>query len=368
VAIEKLPPNQDGAPRTRISWYIGAKKIVRVLHVPYDEAKKILQQKLAERDLTTWGQVIPKLYPEAAAGFLRDKLDGNCQPGYTDEIERVLVKVLGARWKSEILSEISPTMIREYLRERIKAGSSPQTVKKERTMLGTLWAWAIRQDYAIRSPVDAVEAPKVEKQAPHFLTPAEFRALWLSSPDYLRPALCVLVATGCRAEEFCTLSVQCVKAGKVLFQDRKCRDFVFVDATEGLVKLILAQGHSRSGPAFDRPDPYRPGERVSWSPGTLRRAIQAAAADAKLPDGLTTHWLRHTTATWMICAGIPAWDVKKHLGHASIQTTEGYAHIAVIDWKNEEAYLPAMLRECLSWLPGNKAAPDHNSGAVALPA
>jgi site-specific recombinase XerD len=351
MAIEKLPPNQDGAPRCRISWYVGAKKIVRVLTVDFETAKRILRQKLAERDLVKWGQTIPKLYPEVAAGFLAVKVAGNCRDGYIEELERVLVKVLGARWKSEILSEISPPMIRDYLRQRSNEGASPQTVKKERAMLATLFSWAICQDYALRSPVDAVEVPKVDAQPPHFLTAAEVRNLLLSSPDALQRAISVLVAVGCRADELCSLSSDSVRSGVLLISGRKCRDFVHLPVNEALTKLTLTVAGQ------------------GWTPDSLRRGIKSAAKRAQLPAELTTHHLRHTCATWMISAGIPLWDVKRQLGHSSAQTTERYAHVANIDWRRDQAYLPEMLRECLPWLPCNKTAPDQTaSGAVTLPA
>jgi site-specific recombinase XerD len=351
MSIKKLAPNQDGCPRCRISWYIGARKIVRVLSVDFETAKKILQQKLAERDLSSWGQTVPKLYPDAAAEFVVEKREANCRDGYVEELERVLVKVLGSRWKSKVLSEISPAMIRDYLRDRQKEDMvSAQTVKKDRAMIGCLFSWAMCRDYCLRNPIESVECPKVDRQAPHFLSPAEFRSLFLASPDALQRAISALVATGARAEELCALGSHSVRSGMVLFEGRKCRDFLHLPVNESLSRLLLG--------LVD----------CGWTPAKLRDGIKRAGARAKLPDGLTTHWLRHTAATWMICAGIPVWDVKITLGHASVQTTERYAHVANIDWTQEQSYLPAILQDCLTWLP-NKAGPDQTaSGPVTLPA
>lgn len=354
MAIEKLPPNQDGCPRTRISWYLGRRKIVRVLTVDVETAKKILRQKLAERDLVKWGQTIPRKFIDAAREFIADKGANNCALGYLDELERLLVTVLGARWKSDIVSEISPPMIREYLQERHSTGKvSPQTQRKERTMLGTFFGWAIRHDYAVRSPLDAVETPKVEKLPPRFLTPAEFRSLWLASPLYLRPLLVVLISTGCRADELCSLRREHVRAGKILFEGRKCRDFVFVDARPALVELLSSSPDAPGGPIFARPVIYQGQTKQSdaWTPDALRRAIQAAGAAAKLPDYFTTHHLRHTAATWMLSAGMTVWDVRRVLGHASTLTTERYSHIARIDWTQAQTFLPSIVTECLLFMP-----------------
>ena len=367
MAIEKLPPNQDGVPRTRISWYIGPRKIVRVLTVDVEAARKILREKLAERDLVKWGQTIPRTYVDAAREFLADKGASNCALGYLDELQRLLVGVLGKRWGAEKVAEISPPMIREYLHERTRKDRiSPQTVLKERTMLGTFFRWAIKHDYIIRSPVDAVETPKVEKLPPRFLTPAEFRALWLASPDYLQPLLVVLVATGCRAEELCSLRRDHVRAGKILFEGRKCRDFVFVDAAEPLSKLLLGRPVGPSGLVFERPVIYQGQvkDRDAWTPDALRRAIQTAGRAAKLPETFTPHHLRHTAATWMLSAGLSVWDVRRILGHASTLTTERYSHVARINWREAQTFLPSIVTDCLLFMPLTGAETSGQSQSV----
>lgn len=43
-------------------------------------------------------------------------------------------------------------------------------------------------------------------------------------------------------------------------------------------------------------------------------------------DGLSLHSVRHTAATRLIEDGASRYDVQKHLGHTSIQVTQGYVH------------------------------------------
>jgi integrase len=40
------------------------------------------------------------------------------------------------------------------------------------------------------------------------------------------------------------------------------------------------------------------------------------------------HDLRHTCAAWMMQAGVPLAEIRDLLGHASIEMTERYAHLA----------------------------------------
>lgn len=62
---------------------------------------------------------------------------------------------------------------------------------------------------------------------------------------------------------------------------------------------------------------------------TAHSAFVRAASDANIPDRLChSHVLRHTRATLMLAAGAKPEDVKELLGHASIDVTYTYLHVA----------------------------------------
>jgi site-specific recombinase XerD len=48
---------------------------------------------------------------------------------------------------------------------------------------------------------------------------------------------------------------------------------------------------------------------------------------AGLPD-LRLHDLRHSFASVLVNNGVPIYDVQKLLGHASVKTTQRYAHLS----------------------------------------
>lgn len=67
----------------------------------------------------------------------------------------------------------------------------------------------------------------------------------------------------------------------------------------------------------------------SVSRDTAHTAFVTAAQVAKLPDRLChSHVLRHTRATLMLAAGAKPEDVKELLGHASLDITYTYLHVA----------------------------------------
>lgn len=72
---------------------------------------------------------------------------------------------------------------------------------------------------------------------------------------------------------------------------------------------------------------------AKWS-GVWRKAVK----DAGL-EGVRIHDLRHTYASWLLQEGVPIAEVSRLLGHASIVTTERYAHLAEVP---SEAVLAAL--------------------------
>ena len=49
---------------------------------------------------------------------------------------------------------------------------------------------------------------------------------------------------------------------------------------------------------------------------------------AGLPDHITFHSLRHTSASWLVMNGASLEAVRMFLGHSSIEVTQLYAHLA----------------------------------------
>lgn len=67
-----------------------------------------------------------------------------------------------------------------------------------------------------------------------------------------------------------------------------------------------------------------PLRRATWGP----RVWHAATLAALGRDDVRVHDLRHTHASWLVQAGVPLYEVQRVLGHASITTTQRYAHLA----------------------------------------
>jgi len=81
---------------------------------------------------------------------------------------------------------------------------------------------------------------------------------------------------------------------------------------------------------------HKDGERIQ----SVQTSFEHARDVADIP-GFRIHDLRHTCASWLVMEGVSLYFVKELLGHASIETTERYAHLA-----------PENLRQAVSVLDG----------------
>lgn len=65
------------------------------------------------------------------------------------------------------------------------------------------------------------------------------------------------------------------------------------------------------------------GGHIRW----LKTAFRNSCKRAGITD-FRVHELRHTCASWLVMAGVDLYVVRDLLGHASITSTERYAHLA----------------------------------------
>ena len=90
--------------------------------------------------------------------------------------------------------------------------------------------------------------------------------------------------------------------------------------------------------ALDDEPIFRSRKRGHLTPMQVLRIVKAAAKRAKLPAGVSPHWMRHAHASHALERGATVALVQQTLGHASVATTGRYLHARPSE--SSSRYLP----------------------------
>jgi len=230
----------------------------------------------------------------------------------------------------------------EALRDRVlRSGRSKQTAVHVLNLVSRLLRWAVIQE--LIDPVTAcagVERPSLaEAESVDFLDAGEVVRLLAcaeeSSPG-IHPMIATCIYAGLRRGELAGLRWRDIdlSAGRLAVarsyrQPTKTRKIRHVPLHAELGRILRKwqEGcpHTAEGLVF--PIPGKQGYRMLNRAELLGLPDLLRAARCHVPDK-PWHALRHTFAAHAVMSGIPLYTVKELLGHASIDMTQRYAHLA----------------------------------------
>ncbi|EGM8100188.1 tyrosine-type recombinase/integrase, partial [Escherichia coli] len=164
------------------------------------------------------------------------------------------------------------------------------------------------------NPVQGLKGMKVNEREMGYLSKSECVQLLdalAENPDE-RLAVEILLSTGARWGEVAALEQRRVLHCRIIFSKTKNSKNRTVPISESLFEKIKKRGGKLVFPTLDYP--------------LVRDVIKTVAPD--VPDGQAVHALRHTFASHFMMNGGNILTLQKILGHAKIQTTMIYAHLA----------------------------------------
>lgn len=223
-------------------------------------------------------------------------------------------------------ASVDSTEIHGYIDHRRETGVEDPTIKRELTVLS-----AAIVEYNSRFGTNIpnhVRSVKVEEPPGRvrWITREEASRLIQSASPVVADFIRVGIYTGLRTRDILTLDWRKVDLD---------RDRIIIEVTSSRTKrkrTITIPIHPVAKLAFmncrdrDPQSPYVfPGKRDVI--GSLKKGFAGACRRAGIED-FTPHDLRHTCASWLVMAGVPLYEVRDILGHASIKSTERYAHLA----------------------------------------
>jgi len=260
---------------------------------------------------------------EAKSRFLTAKrargLSQRTIVNYREAIDQLFGYLLAADVRTDLAGILSQD-IEEFLGHLRDLGMSPGTCQNRFRTLRNFFRWCQREKILKTNPCKRLQAPIVKLEAVIPYTPAEVGGMLRAArrwPDLaLRDVaiIALLLNTGMRAGELCTLKVEHVREGALLVtgKGKKERWLGLESTTQRLLMTYMATREEQR-------------YVFNLSVGGLYRVVRRLAWAAEPPVPNTyTHRFRDTFAVRFLENGGQVNDLKTILGHASIETTMRY--------------------------------------------
>jgi integrase len=262
--------------------------------------------------------------------WLRNYAVVNNRPSEQDSKASIVRCHLGPQLGSFKLDAICLRDIDRYKAGKLEAGFSPKTVNNHLTVLRRALTTAVEYEYIRAFP--RIKALPTRPPVTDFLDFEEAERLFAATPPEHRALVGMALWTGLRRGELIALRWEDVDltAGKVHVRRSRYRD------TEGPPKSrrnrevpicrrlrveLEAHRHQQSDYVFCKHKGLPLARQNMWE------LLDEICRKAQLRH-FGWHSLRHTFASHMVMKGVPLRAVQELLGHASIEMTMRYAHLA----------------------------------------
>lgn len=336
-----MPKKSDGLSKNRRSpfWYAsftderGQRTRRSTGTTDRKEAQALLAKwRLEAREQRLWGKEPERGFDELMLHYLKESQPHVRSPRTRLNAARVICKAFTGR----LLSDITTADVRRYALQRRAEGAAASTVNKEVGLLSsalnharTVWGWNVLNVAAgcrQREPQGRVRW--ITRDEATRLIAAAARN---PKAPYLADLLRLALHTGLRRGELLGLQWRQVDLGRRLIvlepdQTKAARRRSVPLNDEAVLAIrgrLLHQQQHQADTRWTHVFTRRNGEPL----GEVKRSFHAACRDAGIED-FRLHDCRHTFAAWLVQAGVPLAEVRDLLGHATIQMTERYAHLA----------------------------------------
>lgn len=194
-----------------------------------------------------------------------------------------------------------------------------------------------REDRVIKLPTI-----KNDRKLPIVLSREELKQLFVS-PQRLkqRVLLALIYSAGLRVGEVCNLKISDIDSDRmqirVVKSKGKCDRYVVLSSflLNGLRKYIKSS----------KPKEYLFNGSVKGKPmgsSAIQQSFRLAVKKAGITKEVSVHSLRHTYATHLLEEGVDIVTIKELLGHATIEATMMYLHVAKVNRINAHSPLDTL--------------------------
>lgn len=302
------------------------------------EAKERRDLVLAEKVGTQWGKPSQDISPDAFWARYEKWAAVRKVP--------VSLKTEAYHWnqflrfaRPKTLGAVEPRDIEDFVRYRKNKGLSSVTINDQLTCLKNLYNRARELElYTGPNPVDEVKRLPVEKSPPRFLNEEQIEAVMTEAAKRSRDIYLFFslgVFAGLRTNEIGnakwewldfeqgTLTVQRAVDGSFGTKGKRFRTIPLHNRLRAILEPLR-----KAGGYLIMPNKEGSGKwRTRYEPKRAFKTVSKAAG----VEWCSPHILRHTFASQLVQKGVSLYKVSRWLGHASITTTQIYAHLAPAD-------------------------------------
>lgn len=238
--------------------------------------------------------------------------------------------------------EIDAMLISSFMGSLLDEGLKTRTVARKLSSVRGLFKYLRIDEVIDKDPSTKVDMPKYGRRVPRVLSLDEVETL-LATPDRTVPEglrdwamLHVLYATGLRVTELCELLQREVdlRAGyvRVIGKGNKQRIVplgeVALDAVGDYLEHTRGRLLANCGGPGSTPYLFVTRRGSSMTRQGFWKNIKKYARRADIDKPISPHKLRHSFATHLLERGADLRIVQTLLGHANIDTTQIYTHVA----------------------------------------
>ena len=263
-------------------------------------------------------------------------LSENTLSAYRTDLQG-LAKWLFAENEKDLLSA-SRSDILEYLTYRVSLGTKSRSTARLLSSVKQFYQYCIREQLLKEDPSDRIDAPKLGRSLPKFLSEAEVEAL-LDAPDLKDPIgirdrtmLELLYATGLRVSGLVTLTTNQINLRqgvvRILGKGNKERLVPLGEEAISWLEKYMNDARHQITPAAASDYLFTTRRHSGMTRQAFWYLIKRYAQKVGIKKHLTPHTLRHCFATHLLNHGADLRVVQMLLGHSDLSTTQIYTHVA----------------------------------------
>lgn len=248
-----------------------------------------------------------------------------------------LAKWLYTQYQLDLL-QVSRSQILEYLTCRVNQGIKSRSTARLLSSIKRFYQYSVREQLIKTDPSDRIDAPKLGRSLPKFLSESEVEAL-LDSPDLKDPLgvrdrtmLELLYATGLRVSELVALKIDQINLRqgvvRVLGKGNKERLVPLGEEAQSWLEQYLSDARHQITPAAASDYVFTTRRQSAMTRQAFWYLVKRYANKVGIKKHLTPHTLRHCFATHLLNHGADLRVVQMLLGHSDLSTTQIYTHVA----------------------------------------